>query len=360
MMKDDLFMRFTEANGIPGHEHTIRRMMVEELRSGVDEFLYDRLGSVIGKKSGVKNGPKVMLSGHMDEVGFIITKIEDDGFLRVQPVGSWWSQVVLAHQVNITTADGTTYLGVTGAKPPQLLTPEERNKPFDIKDLFIDIGVKDKSGAEELGIQPGDAVTPYMKFRRMADEKFMLAKAWDNRVGCLVAIEVIKALKGSEHPNELYAVGTVQEEVGCRGAVTASNLINPDIAIAVDVTIGDDTPGGGKAAKLGEGPCVIVYDSGLVGHRGLREWIVKIARENSIPYQLSHMSRGETDSSRMQLAHDGAPAVSLCIPARYIHSHTSIIHSDDFDNCVSLIVAIMKKLDNKEVSKITYGAFDFG
>src|SRR6056297_2559664 len=110
MMKDDLFMRFTEANGIPGHEHTIRRMMVEELRPGVDEFLYDRLGSVIGKKSGVKNGPKVMLSGHMDEVGFIITKIEDEGFLRVQPVGSWWSQVVLAHQVNITTADGTTYL----------------------------------------------------------------------------------------------------------------------------------------------------------------------------------------------------------------------------------------------------------
>jgi len=354
-MENDLFIRFTEANGIPGHEKKIRKMMITELEPVVDEFLYDRLGSVIAKKSGSSDGPKIMLAGHMDEVGFIVTKIEDDGFIRVQVIGGFWSQVVLAQLVTITTRTGDVYYGVTGSKPPQLLTPDEKNKAFDIKDLFIDIGVKDKAKVEQLGIKPGDQVTPYAQFRVMADKKYLLAKAWDDRIGCLIGIEVAKTLHQTEHPNDLYVVGTVQEEVGCRGAVTASNLINPDIAIALDVGIANDVPGGDKIVQMGEGPVIMVYDSGLVGHPGLREWLIKTAEENNIPYQLGHMFRGETDSSRMQLAHDGAPAVSLCIPSRYIHAHTSMIHRDDFDNCVKLIVAVVKELDKEQVMKITYG-----
>jgi len=355
MKKENLLKSFTEVKGISGHEQPVRNMMRRELEPFIDEFLYDRLGSVIGKKTGKENGPKIMLCGHLDEIGFIVTKIEDDGFLRVQPVGGWWSQVVLAQQMTITTQDERSYHGVTGAKPPHLLTPDERNKPLDLKDLFIDIGVKDKAKVEELGIRPGDSVTPYMEFREMADPKYMLAKAWDDRVGCLIAIEVARALKGLEHPNEYYAVGTVQEEVGCRGAITASNLINPDIAIAVDVGLATDIPGGDKTTKMGEGPSIQVYDSGLIGHRGLRKFIVDTAESNGIPYQLGHMSRGETDSSRMQLAHDGAPAVSLCVPSRYIHSHTSMIHRDDYENCIKLVVEMIRRLDSKEVSKITYG-----
>ena len=182
----------------------------------------------------------------------------------------------------------------------------------------------------------------------------MLGKAWDDRIGVAIFLEVMKRLKKEGHPNIVYGAGTVQEEVGLRGAKTSGFMLNPDICFALDVTIAKDTPKTDNSLKLGEGPAILLYDSSLVGHIGLREKVIEIAKEEGIPYQVDYLKRGGTDAGAVSLVHAGVPAMSFCIPARYIHSHTSIIHQDDYENAVKLLVAVIKKLDRKTVDKIIY------
>ena len=344
----------SELNGVPGNETQVKNFMKDQLEGFVDEISYDGLGSIIGEKVGNKNGPRIMVAGHLDEVGFMVSKITKEGYIKVLTLGGWWSQVVLAQQVTITTDSGTEYHGVIGSKPPHVLTVEERKKPTDMKDIFIDLGVKDKEAVLALGVQIGDMVTPYIKFREMADKNFLLGKAWDNRIGCAIAIQVAKNLKNEKHENVFYSVGTVQEEVGTRGAMTTSNKINPDIGIAVDVTIADDIPGGDSDCVFGKGPAIQIYDGGLIGHRALRKHIQAVAEKHDIPYQISFLRAGAFDSMKMSIAHDGAPSVSIGIPSRYIHSHTSMIHRQDYENCVKLVTEVVKSLDRKTVDKITY------
>src|SRR5699024_5915231 len=170
---------------------------------------------------------------HLDEVGFMITRIDKDGFLYFQTIGGWWSQVMLAQRVTIMTKKGDV-TGVIGSKPPHILSAEARKKPVEIKDMFIDIGASSKEEAEEFGVHPGDSAVPYFEFTPLKTEKMLLAKAWDNRIGCAIAIEVLKQLKGEQHPNTVYGVGTIQEEVGLIGARTSARRSEPDVAIGVD------------------------------------------------------------------------------------------------------------------------------
>lgn len=350
MLKD-----LTDANGVPGNEREARDVMKRYLTPVADEIVYDNIGSIIGVKKGKEDGPRVMVAGHLDEVGFMVTKITDDGFIKFQTLGGWWSQVMLAQQVTVTTSKGEKFHGVIGSKPPHILPAEERNKTVDIKDMFIDLGISSKEAVEELGIKPGDMITPYIQFRTMADEKYLLAKAWDNRIGCAIAIDVLNKLKGEEHPNMVYATGTVQEEVGLRGAKTSSYKIHPDIAIATDVGIAGDTPGVKDVeSKMGKGPSILVFDASMVAHKGLREFVVGVADELNIPYQLDALSGGGTDAGAAHLSHSGAPSIAICIPSRYIHSHTSMIHRDDYENAVKLITEVVKRLDRASVDKITY------
>jgi endoglucanase len=188
----------------------------------------------------------------------------------------------------------------------------------------------------------------------MANPDYMLAKAWDDRIGCAVVIEVLKRLKEGTHPNILYAVGTVQEEVGLRGARTAGQMIEPDICFALDVGIAKDTPGTDMSAKMGQGVAIMVYDGALIGHVGLRDFVLEVAKEENIPYQLDYLKKGGTDAGAVSLVHSGVPAMSLCIVPRYIHSHTSILHKEDFENTVKLMTAVIRKLDREAVRKITY------
>src|SRR5699024_9742686 len=211
---------------ISGHEKEARDVMEKYLSSYSDEVYTDHLGSLIGKKTGTENGPKVMVAGHLDEVGFMITRIDKDGFLYFQTIGGWWSQVMLAQRVTIMTKKGNV-TGVIGSKPPHILTAEERKKPVEIKDMFIDIGASSKEEAV-FGVQPRDSTVQYFEFTPLKNEKMLLAKAWDNRIGCAIAIEVLKQLKGEQHPNTVYGVGTIQEEVGLRGAKTSAHMIEPD------------------------------------------------------------------------------------------------------------------------------------
>lgn len=352
-----MFKDLTDANGIPGNERAPREVMKQYIAPYADSVETDNLGSLIAKKVGDENGPKIMVAGHLDEVGFMVTQIDDKGFIKFQTVGGWWSQVMLAQRVTITTRKGEEIIGVIGSKPPHILPAEVRNKVVDIKDMFIDIGAASKDEVIGWGVRPGDMVTPYFEFNVMKNDKYLLAKAWDNRIGCAIAIDVMKSLKDEKHPNILYSVGNVQEEVGLRGAKTSTHKIQPDIGFAVDVGIAGDTPGvtpKESNSKMGAGPQIVVYDASMVSHRGLREFVLDVAEDNNIPYQFEAMAGGGTDAGSIHVTANGIPALSIGIATRYIHSHAGILHRDDYDNAVKLIVEVIKKLDRETVNKIIF------
>ncbi|MYL44843.1 M20/M25/M40 family metallo-hydrolase [Virgibacillus halodenitrificans] len=349
MLKD-----LTDARGIPGNEKEARDVMEKYITPYADEVFTDNLGSLIAKKTGNENGPKIMVAGHLDEVGFMVTRIDDKGFVYFQTVGGWWSQVMLAQRVTIMGKNGDV-TGVIGSKPPHILSPEARKKPVDIKDMFIDIGASSKEEAENFGVKPGDSIVPYFEFTQLKNEKMLLAKAWDNRIGCAIAIEVLKQLKDVDHPNIVYGVGTIQEEVGLRGARTSTHKIKPDIGFGVDVGIAGDTPGISDHeadSKLGKGPQIILYDASMISHKGVRDLVVNTADENNIPYQYASMAGGGTDSGSIHLTANGVPSLSITVATRYIHSHAAILHRDDFENAVKLIVETIKKLDANTVKDI--------
>lgn len=352
-----MLKELTDAKGIPGNEREARAVMEKYIKPFADEVEQDGLGSLIAKKVGDENGPKIMLAGHLDEVGFMVTKIDKKGFISFQTVGGWWSQVMLAQRVTIVTRKGDTVTGVIGSKPPHILSPEARNKPVDIKDMFIDIGATSKEEATEWGVLPGDMVVPYFEFTVMNNEKHLLAKAWDNRIGIAIAIDVLKQLKDESHANIVYSVGAVQEEVGLRGAKTAATKIQPDIGFAVDVGVAGDTPGITEkeaTGNMGDGPQILLFDASMVSHKGLRDLVVDTAEEKGIPYQFGSIPAGGTDAGAIHISNNGVPSLAICIPTRYIHSHAGILHRDDYENTVKLIVEVIKKLDRETVNKITF------
>jgi endoglucanase len=357
-MDDTLKMlkELTEAPGVPGAEGPVREVM-ERYLAPLGEVITDGLGSIVAYRSGKgvnkDNGPRVLIAGHMDEVGFMVTRIDDEGFLKFQSLGGWWEQVMLAQRVTVRTRKGDL-TGVFGSKPPHILTPEERKKPVDKSDMFIDIGVMSKQEALDAGVRPGDPVIPICPFTVMTNEKMLLAKAWDNRFGCAVAIQVLQQL-GDNHPNTVYAGATVQEEVGLRGAQTLSHLVNPDIAISVDVGIAGDTPGvkpHEAQSKMGDGPIILIFDGSLIPSNKLRDLFIDVAEEEKIPYQFDSVAAGGTDGGRFQLTHDGVPCINIGIPTRYIHSATSLANLDDLNNASRLIAAVVKRLDAAKVAEL--------
>ncbi|RSK24461.1 M42 family metallopeptidase [Bhargavaea beijingensis] len=352
MLKD-----LTDAKGIPGNEREPREVMKRYIEPFADSIDYDGLGSLIAEKKGDSEGPRVLVAGHLDEVGFMVSKIDDKGFLSFQTVGGWWSQVMLAQRVTIVTRDGRELTGVVGSKPPHILSADARKKPVDIKDMFIDIGASSKEEAMEWGVRPGDMVAPYFEFTVMNNPDYLMAKAWDNRIGCAIAIDVLRKLKDEQHPNTVFSAGAVQEEIGLRGARTVAAKVKPDIGFAVDVGIAGDTPGVSSkeaSGKMGDGPQIVLYDASMVSHKGLRELVVDTAEEKGIPYQFETIPGGGTDAGSIHLANEGVPSLAICIPTRYIHSHAAILHKKDYEHAVQLIVEVIKKLDRETVDRLTF------
>lgn len=344
-----LLQKLSEVAGVPGNEKKVSQLIVSELKGHADSISYDNLGSVIAKKG--NKGPRVMVAGHMDEVGFLVTQITKEGFVKFQTLGGWFSQVMLAHVWEIHTKKGVV-IGVTGVKPPHIIPQDKRNVAIDIQTMYLDLGVTSKEEAEKLGVEPGNMVVPHSKFQVLGNDKFLLGKAWDNRIGSAVVIEVLKRLDQHD-TNQLFATFTVQEEVGLRGAKTSSHVVNPEIAIAVDTGLANDVPGGeSQEQSLGKGPQIFLYDAGLVPHQGLRQFVIQVAKEENIPYQEPFLTGGRTDAGHMHLAHQGAASLSIGVPTRYMHSHTSIIHYEDFENTVKLMVAVIKRLNQETVNQI--------
>jgi putative aminopeptidase FrvX len=347
----ELFKTLTELPGAPGNEHQVRKFMREQLSKYADEVVQDNLGGIFGVKRGNQNGPTVMVAGHMDEVGFMITSITDNGMLRFQTLGGWWSQVLLAQRVQIISDNGPV-VGVVASIPPHLLDDSQRNKPMDIKNMLIDIGADDREDVKKLGVKPGQQIVPICPFTPMANEKKILAKAWDNRYGCGLSIELLKELQGESIPNVLYSGANVQEEVGLRGAQAAANMIKPDIFFALDASPANDMSGDkNEFGQLGKGTLLRIYDRSMVTHKGMRELILDTAESNQIPYQY-FISQGGTDAGRVHTSNEGVPSAVVGICSRYIHTHASIIHVDDYAAAKALLVKLVKTCDQSTVDAI--------
>jgi putative aminopeptidase FrvX len=350
---EELFKELTAIMAISGFEGEVARAIEKHMKPFC-EVTYDRLGSVVCRKQGTSAGPKIMLAGHMDEVGFLVKQITKEGFLKFLPIGGWWGHVVLGQRVVVRTRKGD-YFGVIGSKPPHELEDEDRKKVCDIKDMHIDLGAARRFDVEKkLGVRVGDPVVPWSPFQVMGNPKTYMAKAWDDRIGCAIMIDVVKRLTRARHPNTVYAVGTVQEEVGLRGAQTSAAVIDPDVGFALEVGIAHDTPGFGtdEVEALGAGPGILVYDRSMIPNRNLLDLVMNIAAVKKIPYHLASVPKGGTDCGRIHLNRAGVPSLVIGVPTRYIHSHVGIIHRADYDNAVRLVTEAVKVLDKKTVSKL--------
>jgi putative aminopeptidase FrvX len=345
------FLRdLVEAHGAPGFEQDVSRVMEAHLK-GLGTFSRDRLGSFMCEKKGTQAAPRVMLMGHLDEVGFMVKSVTAEGFVKFLPLGGWWGHVVLGQRLIIKTRRGDV-IGVVGSKPPHELRDEDRKKVIEIKDMYIDVGAaSDFDVKKRLDIRPGDPILPDSPFTVMANPNLLLAKAWDNRIGCAIAAETLRSLAATAHPNTVIAGATVQEEVGLRGAMTSAFKVQPDVAFALDVGIAHDTPGTEGDEKLGGGPLVVVYDATSIPNRGLLDLVMDTAAKQKISLQFESVERGGTDAGRFHMTGQGVPSISMGVPARYIHSHVSIIHRRDFDRTVKLLVAVVKRLDRRTVSR---------
>ncbi|HXX33904.1 MAG TPA: peptidase M28, partial [Thermodesulfobacteriota bacterium] len=234
----ELLRELTEAPGISGYEQEVREIIRRHLQ-GITTIEQDRLGSIVCRKSGKAEKPRIMLAGHMDEIGFIVKLVTEEGFIKFSPLGGWWGHVMLAQRVVIKTRKGDV-IGLIGSKPPHILSDEERKKLQEPKDMYVDVGAISSAEVKELGISPGDPIIPICPFTVLGTGKTYLAKALDDRAGCALFIEVIKRLSREKHPNTVYGVGTVQEEVGLRGARTSSWVVEPDVGLTMEVGVAGD------------------------------------------------------------------------------------------------------------------------
>ena len=349
-----LIKELTELHGVSGFEEEVRHYIKERLEN-ITEITYDNLGSIICKKVGAEENPKIMLPGHIDEIGFLINAITKEGFLKFIPLGGWWDQVLLAHRVIVKTSKGNIP-GIIGSTPPHLLDTKEREKVVEKKTMFIDIGAESKEEAmEKFGVRPGDVVATESNFSLMHNPNYIMAKALDDRLGVALFIEVIEELAKIKHPNTIYGVGTVQEEVGLRGAQTSTDMIKPDLTFVLDVGIAGDTPGLEGLhidVKLGKGPILLLADASMIPNRSLRDFVIDTANSHNIPLQFATMMGGGTDGGAIHKHGSGVPTVSFGIPTRYIHSHTSTFHREDYENLFRLLIELTKKLDASTVDLI--------
>jgi endoglucanase len=320
--------------------------MIKLLEPHVDEVVVDKLENVIAIKKGQKDKPRVMLAAHMDEVGFLVKTITKEGFLQFTKMGGIDDRILLSQKVIIYT-DDNALPGVIGSKPPHIQKEDERKKIITYDNLFIDVGAENREDAKKMGVKVGDAICFDAKYTKLT-KTIVMGKAFDNRAGCAVMIETLKQLEKTDCT--VYAVGTVQEELGLRGAATAAFRIDPDVAIALDVTVSGDVPGVREfdtGVKMGKGPALTVTDAGLITHPKVLRWLIDTASENNIPYQLETGLMGTTDAARISLTRQGVPSGTISVPTRYIHSALGLISLKDAENSAKLASAAVKNSQNK-------------
>lgn len=353
MFDRDLFCACSDAHGISGHEGEVRGIFRREL-AGLGRINTSASGNIYCNLPG--SGPRVMVAAHMDEIGFLVQSISEQGFLSIVPVGGWWNHTLPSQRVIVKTASGRRVRGVIGAKPPHFLPESQRNAVLPIEAMFVDIGVSSAKEAEALGIRLGDPVAPDVQAEPLAMPHRWVGKAFDNRAGFYAMLEAVKELASGELPCALTAAGTVQEEVGTRGAKTVAEPCLPDCALVLEGPPADDSPGattGAKQGVLGGGVQIRVFDPTALMNPALVRLACRVAEENGIPHQVTVRRTGGTDAGALHLLGSGVPCIVLGVPARYIHAHNGVLDERDLKAAVELTVALVRRLDAAAVASLT-------
>jgi endoglucanase len=336
-----LLKTLVETPGVPGYEDPIRDVVRKELEPLVDEVRMDNMGNLIGVKKG--DGPKVMLAAHMDQIGFLVSHIDDKGFLRINPTGGFDPRTLMNQRVIVYGKKPLP--GVIGSKPIHVLSEDEKKKKLEVKDYFIDIGLPGDK-VKEL-VRVGDVVTWMGNFEEVGD--MFCSRAMDDRIGVYVMLEALRKLDG--HKCQIYAVATTQEEVGIRGATASAHKIAPDIGIALDVTIANDVPGAQEheaVSKMGDGVAIKVMDGATISSRKLIRHLEELADEKGIKWQSEILPRGGTDAGGIQRIAGGAHVTTLSIPSRYVHSTVELVHKEDVQGAVDLLAAFLEVAGERE------------
>lgn len=347
-----LYEELVNLPGVSGHEKYVRQYMRKHLEATSEEIIQDNLGSIFGVINKDIDGPTVMIAGHMDEVGAMVEEINKNGTIKMLAIGGISPTVMVSQHMDVVIDDGSFIPGVVGAKPPHLLRDKTTKQVASFEDFFLDIGANDKDHARKLGVKIGQQIVFRNNYTVSADGKKYFSKAWDDRFGCAMALDILEDVKKEDLSCKLYAGANVQEEVGLRGAQTSSFKIKPDLFIAVDCSPCQDTfteteVGG----TLGNGFLVRFYDPKAILHQGMKQFIEKTAEENNIKFQY-YKSLGGTDAAAVQLSREGVLVCTIGMPSRYIHSTTSIIHEDDYKAVKQQILAMLKQIDFNKIKDI--------
>jgi len=347
-----LLKELTEASGPPGYEEPVRKLIANRMKPYADSIVYDGLGSIIAQQG--NSGPRIMLDAHMDELGGMVRRIRADGFISMQLLGYWLS-AALPDQRWVVLGSKGPVLAVTDIWDAHIAPHDAQGHPQQ-QDLFLDTGARTAADVAALGISPGDPVAPVSDFAVLANNRY-LAKAWDDRIGCAVMLEVMRRLKELPHPNQVFYAGTVQEEgsIEMRGAQTSARIINPDLGFSLEVGIANDVPGPGPDAAqeiLGGGPGIMLYTFSELPNRKLVAHVKEIAAARNIPLQFDFVPGFGDDAGAIKLNNTGVPVTTILVPARATHAHNGIIDRTDFDRTVDLMVALIESLDSATVARL--------
>jgi putative aminopeptidase FrvX len=352
---ESLLEELTNAYGPSGFEGSVRSIMQREFSPLCSHMETDGMGSLMARLGEDDGPPRIMMAAHMDEVGLMVKFVTAEGYVRFQPLGGWLDQALINQRWVILTRNGPVQ-GVSGIKTPHVMTVEARNQVFKRDQMFIDVGAKSLEDAQErLDIRPGDPITPDSRFTILSGGSLYMAKAWDDRVGLAIMIEVMRRLKNLPPPNTLYAVSTTQEEVGLRGAHTSSYRVEPSIGINLEAGVAGDYPGTSQEEsqeRVGKGPAIFLHDTSMMPNLKLRDLFIDVAKEKEIPIQFDVLNGYGEDGAEMQRSRGGAPTINIAIPTRYLHSHYGIISRQDFDHTLELIIAVIQRLDTATVQDL--------
>ena len=343
MIDVELLKKICETPGAPGFEQRIRELVLQEATPLVDEIYTDPMGNVIAIKKG-KEEKRVMVAAHMDEISFIVTHIDDEGFVRFHPLGGFDPKTLTSQRVIIHGTEDI--IGVMGSKPIHLMKPDERNKAVPIQEYFIDTGRTKEELKDILSV--GNPITRERQLIEMGD--CVNSKSLDNRVSVFILLEVLRNLRDKEVPYDIYGVFTVQEEVGLRGAMSSASHVNPDFGFGLDVTIAFDVPGAQPhemVTRLGKGAAIKVLDGSTICDYRMVQYLKDLATAEDIPWQVEILPAGGTDTAALQrYGNGGSIAGAISIPLRHIHQTIEMANKNDILNCIQLLEASLLNLNN--------------
>lgn len=351
----ELMRSLTEAPGPSAFEEAVREIVVEEYEALGASIEYDGLGSVIATLPGSPEGPRIMVTAHLDEVGLMVQYVTPDGFIRVKTLGGWLRQALPGQRWVILGRDGPVP-AVSGLRTTHVTPPSQRDQVWPLEEIFLDLGARTREEVAGLGVRPGDGIAPWSPFMVLPNGRYA-AKAWDDRVGLAVMIEAARRIRdeGIAIPGRIVWVATAQEEIGLRGAQTSVALARPELGISIEAGVSADYPGiepTQAQEQLGQGPGIFLLDSSMVPNRKLRDFFFEVAEDEGIPLQPDVLTGYGEDGAMIQRYDTGRPSVNMTVPTRYLHAHTGIIQRSDFDGAVELLIEVLRRLDQETVREL--------